>query len=204
MKPVIATLLSLVCASALVAQNQQPLPTGLDDHGLVPKAPLALVYARPYQVEKPMEFVINGKVEKVHKGYVLVLKADLRLCEPKDVPDFALFVDNALGQRVNSGYRDGHLIVITPELDLAKSLIWFGSRLLPDRTTAVVTERERSAALARGIAPFAREQIDAALKQGGSETLRAKDLNELWFDTKPLILKYAPAERPMAESLQKG
>lgn len=175
---------------------------GLDDHGFVPKAPIELVYARPYQVEKEMGFSIGGKIEKVKKGYVLVLKADLKLCEPKNVPDFTLFVDGVLAQRVNSGYVDGHLVVLIPEVDLTKALVWFGSRLVADRVTPAIVAHERAAALARGIKPFAPEKVAAALALGG-DTLRAKDMNELWFLQKALILKYAPAEREMAESLRK-
>jgi len=187
---------------AIVHAQDGQLRNGLDDHGLVPKAPIELVYARPYEVEKAMDFIVDGKVEKVKKGYVLVLKADLKLLEPKDVPDFVVFADRAVGQKVNSGYRDGYVIVITPTIDLGKALVWFGSRLVPDRITPAIVEREHAAATARGIQPFAAEKIAAALKLGG-EVLHAKDLNELWYDQKPLILKYAPAEREMAESLQK-
>jgi hypothetical protein len=187
---------------AIVRAQDGQLRGALDDHGLVPKAPIELVYARPYEVEKAMDFIVDGKVEKVKKGYVLVLKADLKLLEPKDVPDFALFADRAIGQRVNSGYRDGYVVVITPAIDLAKAPIWFGSRLVPDRVTAPIVESERAAATGRGIQPFAADKIAAALKLGG-DTLHAKDLNELWYEQKPLIIKYAPAEREMAESLRK-
>ena len=62
--------------------------------------------------------------------------------------------------------------------------------------------REEQAAIDKQIAPFSKKQVAAARKLGG-EKIVAKDLNELWYETKPLILRYAPAEREMAESLRK-
>ena len=60
-----------------------------------------------------------------------------------------------------------------------------------------VPDVEPSAMRAPGEVVFTRVDIARA-------TMRvAADLNELWFETKPWILKYAPAEREMAESLRK-
>src|SRR5262245_32497991 len=110
---------------AIVRAQDVPARTGLDDNGFVPKAPVELVYARPYEGDKAMDFSVDGKTEKVKRGYILVLKADLKLLEPKDAPDFVIFAERAVGQKVNSGYVDGYVIVITPEIDLGKALVWF-------------------------------------------------------------------------------
>ncbi|HET9481774.1 MAG TPA: hypothetical protein VFP98_08465, partial [Candidatus Polarisedimenticolia bacterium] len=96
-----------------------------------PRAPLELVLARPYEVEEPMPFWVDGKEVEVRRGWILVLRADLELLEPCDAPDHLLFVDGCVAQRINSGYRDGHLVVVTAEADLARALVWFGPRRLP-------------------------------------------------------------------------
>ena len=201
-----------VCAMVLAAgglgdacaQAQQADPQHrLHDHdGRIPKSVSDLVLVRPFTVKKPMSFVVGGKTRKVTEGYVLVIKAHLGLLEPRNAPDYLLFVGDAVGQKVNSGYKDGHVIVITPKLDLSKAPLWFGSREIPNRLTPSRVAFERKAAERVGVRPFDKKVVEKARQRGG-ERLLAADLNELWYETVPLILEYAPAEKEMAKSMRK-
>ncbi|MEW6746562.1 MAG: hypothetical protein AB1486_27805 [Planctomycetota bacterium] len=189
-------LLTILTGSAFC---QTPDVATLND--LAPKA-VELIYARPFEVEQPIPFVVGGKIEASKKGYIVVLKADLRVLEPMDVPDHVIFAGKAVTQKINSGYRSGYVVAMVPEVNLFESALWVGSRLLPDTITPEVYDREQRAATERKIKPLTKRQVEEALAKGGS-VLRVKDMNELWFETKPLILQYSPQEREMAESLRK-
>ena len=177
--------------------------THLNDYGLTPKAPIELVVAKPFKVEKPIPFVIDGKKKQMKKeGYLLVLKADKDLLAPKNSPDFLIYADKAVGWKINSGYRSGHVVVMVPKCDLLKANLWFGSRLVPNHLTPALFKGEVRDASSRKVKPFSKKAVTKALKTGG-DTLVVKDMNELWFESKPLILRYSPDERELAESLVK-
>ena len=170
----LALALTVVGPPNAIGLQETPSPAAL-----APAAPLELVYARPYEVEKPMDFHAAGETVKVRKGWVLVLKADLKLLRPMNSPDHVLFIGDCVGQRINSGYKDGYLVVVAPECDLQKTPLWFGSRLLPDGLTKEQIEAEWKAAAASGIGPFQERAVKRARARGGAETLKARDLNEL-------------------------
>ncbi len=196
------TLLSLLLVSPL-ALGQGTQGGSEAKVGPVPRAPLDLLYAREYEVERAMTFCAGGEALEVKKGYILVIKADLDLLQPLNSPDFLLLGETAALHKVNSGYKDGHLVIVTPALDLEKALVFFGERMVPERMTKDFCDQQLAAARKRGIKPFTRSKVEAARKLAGAK-LKVKDMNELWFETRSLILEYAPAERDMAMSLRKG
>ena len=170
---------------------------------LIPARPIALVSAHPFELEKDVLFHSLGKRSKHKKGWILVLKADLKLLEPRNAPDYVLFVGDHVARRINSGYKDGHLVVMIPDCDLEKTTLWFGSRLVPDKMLRQDFELDALRAKNASIAPFSRRDVRTATKIGG-KLQKAHDLNELWYLQRHLIERYAPAEKKMARSLRPG
>ncbi len=190
-----------VAALGGAAQSRDALPASAVE---VPAAPAALLFARPFFSEKPIEFVIGGERTTRTKGWILVLEAaDKRLLEPRDAPDFAIFVGDAIAQKVSSGFRSGKIVVMTPDADLATAPIFFGSRLVPDRATPATVAQETAAAKQSAIGPAPPGDLLRARKNGGPEPFRVRDMSDLWFETGPVILRYSPDEREMVESLRK-
>jgi len=196
--------LVLALAPAVSAQQGGPGDDVADTLSIaLPRAPLTLVEAEPFQVEKPIVFRVAGKDVKAKEGWILVLEADLDVLEPVDLPDRALFVGDCLAQKVNSGYKDGHVVVITSKVDLATSPIWFGSRWLPHQVNARAMEREQESIRRAGLEPRGEKERKQALARGG-EKVEAFDLSDLCFLQRDRILRYAPAEREMALALWRG
>ena len=196
----ILTALLLAVGSTAFAQSQERGATQVP-------APVRIVEARPYEVEQAMSFRVDGEDEDCSEGYVLVVEADLRLLQPDNAADYVLYAGSAVAQRVNTGYRDGRLIVITASFDPKVDCLWLGPRGLPDRMGPADFQREKDRATAAGIEPFPEKHWKRALERGkarGDGPLLAKHLNHLWYQTVDLILEYAPAERRMARSLRPG
>jgi hypothetical protein len=184
--------------SALGTSPQNPEPLAIERH--VPAAPLELVALQAFSVREPMKFWHNGKQEKISRGFIAVLKVERQWLRPVNEPDHLLLLGNSIGQRVNVGFEDGHLIVVTPQIDWLKTPVYFGSRLVPERLQSEDLEREWQLAREARLPPFTVKEIAKAQSQHRT-VLHARDVNQLWFKTKPWILRYAPSERDMAESL---
>lgn len=174
------------------------------DRGLVPAAPTAILYARPFVSEKPIDFVIDGEKVTRTKGMILVIEADKKLLEPLDAPDFVIFVGGAVAQKVSSGCWSGKVVVMAPEADLRSVPVFFGSRLLPDRMTPADARAEVEKAKAAGVVARPTGELREAARKGGPEPFRVADMNELWYETGPVILEHSPEERVMVESLRKS
>jgi len=200
--------LGVACGAARAQErddpaSQAPAPSARPAAVTPPAAPAAILYARPFVSERPIEFSIGGEKTTRTRGWILVVEADKSLLEPRDEPDFVLFVGDAVAQKVSSGCWSGKVVVMAPDVDLAKAPIFFGSRLLPDRLTKPVVEGEIARAKERGIAARSADELRRAARKGGAEPFRVRDMSELWFLTGPVILEHSPEERDLVESLRK-
>ncbi len=184
-------------------ERDSRLPQATHEHRVDPTSPEEIVVAQPFQLQVPMEFRVAGAAKKVTRGFVLVLKVSPWVLEPRSSPDFVLFAGDAVAQRMNVGCWDGHLVALVPEVDLSRSPVWFGSRLLEERITATIFQAEQAAAEAAGISALAAPELSKARSRGG-DTLEAYDSNELCFLAAPWILEYAPSEEERALSLRPG
>jgi hypothetical protein len=203
---------SLIAGPAVRAfafQDETPAPAAAATHAApvdpnVPAAPNALLWARPFVSEKPIEFVVNGEKKLLTKGLILVLDVDKKLVEPLDVPDYVVYVGDAVAQKINSGYVSGKLVVMAPEVDLATAPIWFGSRAVTERLTPSDVSKEKARAAEKAIRPRSEAELRAARRAAGAGRFDVKNMDELWFETGPTILRFAPDERDMVMSLRKS
>jgi hypothetical protein len=173
----------------------------------VPATPAAiddLVYARPFTLEKGYEFEWRQEKPQVTEGYILVLKVNPDLVYPRQCAEPVLYVGDQTAERVNVGYESGHVIAIVPgeikEMDLAKTLIWFGTPELPERCTAKTIAAEKALAEKAGIKPLKKSTIAAARKTG-AEQLDVKNRDKLRRKVAALIKRYAADEADLADGL---
>ncbi len=163
-----------------------------------------LVYARPFTLEKGFKFFWSKERPNVTTGTLLVLKVDKALVYPREVPMPVLYVGNQTAQRLNHGHKSGHVIAVVPgEVDLTKTIIWFGSRESPWNIDTATADSELKAAEKAGIKSFSKERVNAALVKGG-ERLTFKDMTTLLRDVgAPLIEEYSPQEKNLADDFRR-
>jgi len=160
----------------------------------------ALIYARPFTLEEGYEFSWRAEHPTVVEGYILVLKVDRDLVYPRQVAEPVLYVGDQTAERVNIGYKSGHVIAIVPEkVDLSKAAIWLGTPELPERVDAETISAEQAKAAAAGIEAFGSKAVDASLRAGG-EAVSFADHNEMLRHLATLITRYAPDEKVLADS----
>ena len=137
----------------------------------VPSTPAAvddLVYARTFTLEQGYRFDWSEERPLLTEGTLLVLKVDPALVYPRQAAEPVLFVGNQTAERVNIGYRSGHVIAIVPgKVDLSRTPIWFGTPELPERVSGNIALAERAVASEAGIKPFSTEKVKAAYARGG-------------------------------------
>jgi hypothetical protein len=192
----LATLLAIAAPATLPAEESE-VPD-------IPKTPAAvdeLVYARPFTLEKGYKFEWRKEQPLVKEGYILVLKVNPDLVYPRQAAEPVLFVGDQTAERVNIGYKSGHVVAIVPgKLDLKKALMWFGTPQLPERCTAKTIAEERKLAEQASIKPLAAAMIASAQKKGG-ERLEVADRYELRRAIAGLIKEYAPDESELVDAL---
>ena len=173
----------------------------------VPATPAAaqdIVYARAFTLETG--FVHNWRLEQptVTSGYILVLKVNPDLVYPRQAAEPVLYVGDQTAQRLNVGYRSGHVVAVVPgalegeaKLDLTKAPIWFGTPELPERVDAARIAQEKALATSVGIKAFDAAKIAQLLADSGG-VLAEPDMARILDDVANLIDKYSPQEAELA------
>jgi hypothetical protein len=181
----------------------------------VPPTPapiVKLVSARPFALEQSYASDWRREKPRVTTGYLLVLEVDPDLVYPRQVEEPVLYVGRQTAERLNVGYRSGHVVAIVPAVtdpeakdyvDLGKVRIWFGAPEMPERVDAARIEAEHDAATQAGIAPRPRDEVDAALKRGGA-ALRRERKQRLLGDAADLVERYAPEETDLIAGMRRG
>ena len=197
MKFLNTTLAATVLAAAVVAAPPQ-LPA-------TPAPVQDIVFAQPFTLDQGE--VSNWRAERpeITSGYILVLKVDRDLVYPRQTAEPVLYVGDTTAQRLNVGYRSGHVVAvggadITGEdaLDLSEVKIWFGTPELPERVDANRIAQESALAAAAGVKPFSATKIDTLLSQNG--TLNEAAMTGILDDVASLIRRFSPQEEELAVS----
>jgi hypothetical protein len=197
-------LLALALAAMALAAPPPVPPT--------PAPIVKLVSARPFSLEQSYACDWRREKPRVTTGYLLVLEVDPDLVYPRQVEEPVLYVGRQTAERLNVGYRSGHVVAIVPAVtdreakdfvDLGKVPIWFGTPELPERVDAARIEAEYEAAARAGIAPRPRDEVDAALKRGGA-ALRSPRKQSLLGDAADLVERYAPEETDLIAGMRRG
>ncbi|MBT8485074.1 MAG: hypothetical protein HKO59_09665 [Phycisphaerales bacterium] len=179
----------------------------------VPATPAPIdrvVAAQPFVLDDAFRFEWREEKPDARAGYLIVIKVNPDLVYPRQTLEPVLYVGNQVAQRVNVGYRSGHVVAIVPapldengvvQLDLAKTPIWFGTPELPERINAHAIEVELSVARAAGITPRPAAEVRAALAATAGRTTAFRDAHRLVQSAAELIRVYSPEEQDLVEGL---
>jgi hypothetical protein len=170
----------------------------------IPATPAAvdsIVYARKFTLKEGYKFDWCKERPLVKSGYLLVLKVNPDLVFARQCAEPVLYVGNQTAQRLNIGYKSGHVVAIVPgDPDLNKSMIWFGTPELPERVDTNMAKAENASANAAGITPFSSKKLQTALGRG-SKALEASTVVDVLRVAAGLIRQYSPAEEELAKSI---
>ncbi|MEQ8845806.1 MAG: hypothetical protein RIB58_13230 [Phycisphaerales bacterium] len=197
MKFLNTTLAASVLAAAVVAAPPQ-LPA-------TPAPVQDIVFAQPFTLDQGE--VSNWRTERpnITSGYIIVLKVNPDLVYPRQSAEPVLYVGDTTAQRLNVGYRSGHVVAVVgaeltgeQAMDLSKVKIWFGTPELPERVDANRIAQESALADAAGIKPFSADKIGDLLAQ--NETLSEPSMAGILNEVASLIRRFSPQEEELAVS----
>ena len=165
---------------------------------------LELLHAQPFQLDEP--FVHEWRVERptFSAGYVLVLRTDPDLLQPRQGYEAVLYVGAETAERCNAG-TSGNLVALVPApldedgavaLDLEATPIWFGDPALPEQIDAAAAARALDDARGQRVQPLA---IPARARAG---TVYARDRVELDLVIADLVELYSPDEEDLVAGLR--
>jgi hypothetical protein len=168
----------------------------------VPKTPAGveqLVYAAPFTLRQAYPSDWRAERPLVSSGYLVVLRVKPDLVYPRQVAEPVLYVGTETAERLNVGYRSGHVVAIVPgPVDLARAPIWFGPPALPEQVNADTISTQRARALAAGIRPVA----GAAVARAGRRPLTLESKADLLREAANLVEQYASDEVDRAKALK--
>ena len=160
-----------------------------------------IIYARKFTLQEGYKFRWCNEKPNVTSGYLLVLKVNPDLVLARQVAEPVLYVGDQTAERLNNGYRSGHVVALVPGApDLTKALMWFGTPELPERVDAEMAKAELGLAKDAGIKPFSAKAIKAALARGGKD-LTGSNVVDVLRVAADLIKRYSPAEEERAKTL---
>jgi hypothetical protein len=185
--------LGMMMVSVVLADTPPAVPA-------TPAAVDGVLYARPFTLAEGYTFEWRKERQQFTEGTILVLKVKPDFVYPRQTEEPVLFVGNQTAERINVGFKSGHVIVVVPgTVDLATTPIWFGTPQLPERVDADIVRAERVAADNAGVKPIAADEARAAEANGGAR-LELTDRVALLREIAPLITQYAPDEQHLADA----
>ena len=196
----------LVALMSFAVDSQEPAPfvdpETLEAPDVIPadsgRSVRKLVHAQRFSLESSYRDYWCAERPLVDHGYLLVIEIDPAFAIARQVESPVLYVGDRPAELLNIGLDSAHLIVLVPECDALRDVpIYFGSYELPERVDRARGEAERRAAVAKGVRPFGREAIDAAIARGG-EPLSVGDRTALMPIVADLIDRYSPTEAETA------
>lgn len=167
----------------------------------VPKTPasaLDVIEIHPFKLREGYRYDWLASRPSVSEGLLVVLKVGPEYVVPRNAAEPVLYAGDLTVQRLSQGDRSGYVVGIVPgKVSLENALVFFGRPELPERVDAEIVAREREIALASGIKPFTREQIERALR----DEVNAENLSALLRGKAgDLVTKYSPDEKDLAET----
>jgi hypothetical protein len=177
--------------------TQQPSKSPLNKR-FAPTATIDILYAKSFKLNQGYWHDWSKERPFVKEGMLIVLKVNPDLVRPTNALQPVLFAGNQTVQRLNHGFKSGHVIGIIPgQVDLSKTPIWFGHPALPEQVSTKTIGSESNFALTSNIKAFSKNKI-SNISQGD---LTAENLAELLRkDAADLVLEYSPTEKYLAEN----
>lgn len=160
-----------------------------------PASAADVVYAAPFRLREGYRHHWRREGPMVTSGTLLVLHVQPELVYPRQVAEPVLYVGDQTAERVNVGYPSGYVVAIVPgNLDLTRSLLWFGTPALPEQVDGKTIDAERARAIAAGIRPPPANRVRLARR----DALALADKDDLLREVLLLIERYAPDPRSPA------
>lgn len=159
-----------------------------------------LVYAAPFTLREGYAYDWRAERPLVTKGYLVVLRVQPALVYPRQIAEPVLYVGNQTAERLNVGYRSGHVVAIVPgDVDLAAAPIWFGTPALPEQVNARAINAERQRAASAGIRAVPTTLVARALRA----PLVLASKTDLLHEAGTLVELYASDEEDLARALKR-
>ena len=159
-----------------------------------------LVYAAPFTLRQGYAHDWRAERPLVTKGYLVVLRVEPALVYPRQVAEPVLYVGNQTAERLNVGYRSGHVVAIVPgDVDLRSAPIWFGTPALPEQVNAGAINAERVRADRSGIRAVPSGEVARAARR----PVALADKTELLREAGALVETYSPDEDDLARALKR-
>lgn len=195
-KSAIALGLLLTIAAILPAAAAETQPVVPTDHG---NSVGALLYARPFTLEKAYTYTYTKEQPKITSGYILVVSVDKELALPRNTWTPVIYVGTRPAQVTNLSVESGRLVLLVPgDTDLSKDPAYFGSVQLPEDVDAARGAQELAAAQKLGIHPFPAETVSAALAAGGP-ALHGVGSNDVFRAIAGVLDTYVPEDHGVAQ-----
>ena len=181
----------VLAGSSMLGHSQDPAgprPIPADPH----TSPVELVEARRFTLGKELVHTWRADRMKYDSGWLLVLKADPGLIQPRQGPEPVLYVGAQTAERVNSSVRSGHVVAIVPgDFLLTDVPIFFGFPDVPEQLAQLHMDRELARALAADVKPPSFEVVAAAVD---ARPLHVADRYRLRMAAVDLVAKHSPQE----------
>jgi hypothetical protein len=147
-----------------------------------------VVYAAPFTLREGYPHDWRREKPMVTSGTLLVLRVQPELVYPRQVAEPVLYVGEQTAERVNVGYPSGYVVAILPgNVDLVRSLLWFGTPALPEQVDAKTISAERARAVAAGVRPLLASRLRAARR----DALALENKGDLLREAGLLAERYA-------------
>ena len=169
-----------------------------------------IVSIQPFELDQDFVHFWRDEKPSYHAGYVLVLKVNPDLVYARQIAQPVLYVGNQTAEHVNIGNKSGYLVAIVPGviddpkhedyIDLSKSMMWFGTPMLPEQVDARTIADETRLAKQAGIKAFPAEKLAAALTKGGQPLVLSSKL-ALHRETMFSVREYSPQEQALIDSV---
>ncbi len=209
---VVCTLVAVLAVSpapAGEAPDAAPVAGPLPAIPNTPAAVEGLVYASKFTLEEGFTYYWfnagtgEGCQERltVDSGWLLVLKVDPKFVAPRQLAQPVLYVGDMTAERLNIGYRSGHVVAIVPgDVDLKTAPIYFGTPDLPERVDSEKAAAELNNATAAEIRPFSDDAVESANRRGG-DTRSFQNKAEMLQLVVDLLKQYSPMEKELIATL---
>ncbi|MBN1336195.1 MAG: hypothetical protein JXB39_09560 [Deltaproteobacteria bacterium] len=162
----------------------------------------ALLYARPFRLDRPHDYPWMRGHPPVTEGLIVVVEVDPKLARLRQVASPVLYVGDTPAERVNIAASEGRVVLIVPgRPDLTQMPVYLGSVELPERVDAQRGALELEAARAVGVEPFDETEVQAAYARGGAE-LHLSGSAALYHAAADLVEVWSPEDADQADNLR--
>jgi len=182
---------ALVAALAFSSPGHPSLATTAS-----PPAPPAIgvLHAQRFELAQPARHWWRSGGPLYRSGWLLVLKVERDLVQPRQSLEPVLYVGGETAERVNIGNQSGAVVAIVPgNFFLVDAPIFFGAPALPEEISYRDVQSELARAERLGVRPAPDAEVGAVL----AAPLQLADAAELRRKAIDLVARWSPQEQDL-------